>query len=287
MVSNCFCIMKHDSWHEAELSRSMKWHVIGRWMHMWQLWHDAPNSQSAHFILCCTHPVVSPSMGVSRLSPLVIHWLPCHVSAPSHHPLPGLPGVPGVPEVVRPHVPAVLPPLRHLPVPELCRLWRPVPGLKQMVLVSWPAPALTRHAPSVHVERGPVWPAAAPALAASLSLLTWAWGAVNTQKLTLASQFVTSPVMMLKNSSSLTISEIGTNFPWFWWHWNNFLFPMVPFVVPSICGSSWKLLRLSDKISYSFCISWIRTNIMLPYCTTVQLFWKTGWEADKTRNIGI
>ena len=214
--------------------------------------------------LCCTHPAVPPSMGVSRLSPLVIHGLPCHVSTPSHHPLSGLPGLPGVPVVVRPHLPAVLPPLGHLPVPELCRLWRPVPGLKQMVLVSWPA--LTRHAPSVHVERSPVWPAAAPALAASLSLLTWAWGAVKTQKLTLASQFVTSPVMMLKNSSSLTISEIGTNFPWFWWHWNNFLFPMVPFVVPSICGSSWKLLRLSDKIK-------LHILRMLQYCTTILENW--------------
>ena len=65
----------------------------------------------------------------------------------------------------------------------------------------------------------------------------------------LAAQWVTSPVRMLKNSSSLTISEIGTNFPWFWWHWNNFLFPMVPSVVPNICGSSWKkVIYLSDKI---------------------------------------
>ena len=44
--------------------------------------------------------------------------------------------------------------------------------------------------------------------------------------------------MILKKSSSLTRSDIGTNFPWFLWQLKSFLFPIVPFVVPSICGSS-------------------------------------------------
>ena len=46
------------------------------------------------------------------------------------------------------------------------------------------------------------------------------------------------PVIILKKSSSLTRSDIGTNFPWFLWQLKSFLFPIVPFVVPSICGSS-------------------------------------------------
>ena len=157
-------------------------HWIDMWCmqrtHSWHLWCDMMLQTYNLLIkvLCCTHPGVSLRVGVSWLSPLVIHWLPRPLSASRHHPLPGLPGLPGLPVVVGPELP-VLPPLHHLPV------WLRGPGplpacLKQMVLIGWPAP-MTRHATGVHVERGPVWPAAAPARTPILSLLTWAWGAVS------------------------------------------------------------------------------------------------------------
>ena len=50
------------------------------------------------------------------------------------------------------------------------------------------------------------------------------------------------PEMRCRKSSSFTNSDMGTNIPWLGWHWNSRRFPMLPFVVPRICGSSWRWL---------------------------------------------